>query len=103
MVEQAVELGVEQDDEYDILGHGRDEFVEAVSAGGDFWGERGPVDGIAADPRYLDVWVPPGTHRTLQVETDRHGHHKYIGLVVSVGPWTIYHAGDTDKIDEMKN
>ena len=40
---------------------------------GSFWGERGPVDGIAADPRYLDVWVPPGTRRTLQVETGRHG------------------------------
>ncbi len=40
---------------------------------GSFWGETGPVDGIAADPRYLDVWVPPGTRRTLQVETDRHG------------------------------
>ena len=40
---------------------------------GDFWGVRGPVDGIAADPRYLDVWVPPGTRRTLQVETGRHG------------------------------
>ncbi len=40
---------------------------------GDFWGQKGPVDGIAADPRYLDVWVPPGTRRTLQVETDRHG------------------------------
>jgi len=40
---------------------------------GSFWGKRGPVDGIAADPRYLDVWVPPGTRRTLQVETTRHG------------------------------
>lgn len=40
---------------------------------GSFWGKTGPVDGIAADPRYLDVWVPPGTRRTLQVETDRHG------------------------------
>ena len=40
---------------------------------GSFWGRTGPVDGIAADPRYLDVWVPPGTRRTLQVETDRHG------------------------------
>jgi redox-sensitive bicupin YhaK (pirin superfamily) len=40
---------------------------------GSFWGKRGPVDGIAADPRYLDVWVPPGTRRTLPVETDRHG------------------------------
>lgn len=36
---------------------------------GSFWGKRGPVDGIAADPRYLDVWVPPGRHKTLPVET----------------------------------
>jgi redox-sensitive bicupin YhaK (pirin superfamily) len=25
---------------------------------GEFWGKRGPVDGIAADPQYLDVTVP---------------------------------------------
>jgi redox-sensitive bicupin YhaK (pirin superfamily) len=41
--------------------------------GGDFWGKRGPVEGVAADPRYLDVWVPPGLRKTLPVETDRHG------------------------------
>jgi len=40
---------------------------------GDFWGQRGPVDGIAADPRYLDVYVPPGKRKTLPVEMDRHG------------------------------
>ena len=40
---------------------------------GSFWGQRGPVDGIAADPRYLDVWVPPGQRKTLKVETSRHG------------------------------
>jgi hypothetical protein len=39
---------------------------------GDFRGKRGPVDGIAAEPRYLDVWVPPGKKKTLPVETDRH-------------------------------
>ena len=27
---------------------------------GKFWGKTGPVDGIAADPIYLDVSVPPG-------------------------------------------
>ena len=32
---------------------------------GDFWGKRGPVDGVAADPRYLDVSVPPGKRKTL--------------------------------------
>ena len=35
---------------------------------GTFWGKRGPVEGIAADPRYLDVWVPPGKRKTLPVE-----------------------------------
>lgn len=39
---------------------------------GSFWGKTGPVDGIAADPRYLDVWVPPGRRVTLPVETSRH-------------------------------
>jgi redox-sensitive bicupin YhaK (pirin superfamily) len=39
---------------------------------GDFWGKKGPVDGIAADPRYLDVWVPAGQRKTLPVETTRH-------------------------------
>ena len=27
---------------------------------GEFWGKTGPVDGVAADPRYLDISVPPG-------------------------------------------
>jgi len=39
---------------------------------GEFRGKRGPVDGIAADPRYLDVSVPPGAIKTLKVEVDRH-------------------------------
>jgi redox-sensitive bicupin YhaK (pirin superfamily) len=39
---------------------------------GTFWGKRGPVDGIAADPVYLDISVPPGKRKTLPVETTRH-------------------------------
>lgn len=39
---------------------------------GEFWGKRGPVDGIAADPRYLDISVPPGVKRTIPVELGRH-------------------------------
>jgi redox-sensitive bicupin YhaK (pirin superfamily) len=39
---------------------------------GDFWGKKGPVDGVAADPRYLDIWVPPGKKKTLPVELERH-------------------------------
>ena len=39
---------------------------------GEFWGKRGPVEGIAADPTYVDVSVPPGKRKTLRVETTRH-------------------------------
>jgi len=39
---------------------------------GNFWGQSGPVDGIAADPMYLDVSVPPGKAKRLPVETTRH-------------------------------
>jgi len=39
---------------------------------GSFWGKTGPVEGVAADPRYLDVWVPPRLRKTLPVESSRH-------------------------------
>jgi hypothetical protein len=39
---------------------------------GDFWGKRGPIEGVAADPRYLDIWVPPGKRKVLAVELERH-------------------------------
>jgi redox-sensitive bicupin YhaK (pirin superfamily) len=39
---------------------------------GKFWGKKGPVDGIAADPIYLDVSVAPGRRKTLPIETTRH-------------------------------
>jgi redox-sensitive bicupin YhaK (pirin superfamily) len=39
---------------------------------GSFWGVTGPVDGIAADPSYVDVWVPPNKKKTLPVETTQH-------------------------------
>jgi redox-sensitive bicupin YhaK (pirin superfamily) len=39
---------------------------------GSFWGTTGPVDGIAADPIYLDVSVPAGQRKILPVETTRH-------------------------------
>ena len=39
---------------------------------GEFWGKRGPVEGVAADPRYLDIAIAPGKRKTLPVEIDRH-------------------------------
>ncbi|MEX0860855.1 MAG: pirin-like C-terminal cupin domain-containing protein, partial [Cucumibacter sp.] len=38
---------------------------------GDFWGKRGPVEGVAADPAYLDIFVPAGVRKTLPVDTWR--------------------------------
>ncbi len=38
---------------------------------GEFWGKKGPVDGVAADPQYLDVSVPPGQRKRLAIETSR--------------------------------
>src|SRR5262249_43827702 len=39
---------------------------------GDFWGKKGPVEGVAADPSYLDVSVPAGKTKRLQIDTRRH-------------------------------
>jgi len=39
---------------------------------GDFWGKKGPIEGVAADPRYLDVSVPPGKQKRLAVDRANH-------------------------------
>jgi redox-sensitive bicupin YhaK (pirin superfamily) len=49
-----------------------DDGTEARLVCGEMWGRRGPVEGIAADPVYVDVSVPPGKRKTLPVETTRH-------------------------------
>lgn len=38
---------------------------------GSFWGQSGPIDGVANDPQYLDIRVPPGVKKTLPVDTYR--------------------------------
>lgn len=38
---------------------------------GAFWGKSGPVDGIAADPQYLDIAVPAGVRKTFKVDTHK--------------------------------
>ena len=38
---------------------------------GEFWGKTGPVEGVAADPRYVDISVPPNRQRRIKVETTR--------------------------------
>ena len=38
---------------------------------GHFWGQTGPVDGISADPLYLDISIPAGQRKIFQVDTYR--------------------------------
>jgi len=38
---------------------------------GQFWGKQGPVDGVAADPQYLDISLPPNTRKVLPVDLYR--------------------------------
>ncbi len=38
---------------------------------GKFWGKTGPVDGIAADPQYLDISIPAGVKKTFPIDTYR--------------------------------
>ena len=66
---------------------------------GSFWGQTGPVDGVAADPRYLDVFVPPGLRKRLPVETSRHAF-----AYVFAGSGTFRDASEpqqvrTDRVD----
>src|SRR6266851_2868018 len=49
-----------------------DDGTQARIVCGTFWGKKGPVSGIAADPIYLDVTVPPGKRKRLPVDTSRH-------------------------------
>jgi quercetin 2,3-dioxygenase len=48
-----------------------DDGTQARVICGEFWGERGPVDGVAADPSYVDVLVPANRKKRLKIETTR--------------------------------
>ena len=38
---------------------------------GSFWGKTGPVDGVAADPLYLDIFIPAGVRKRFKIDTYR--------------------------------
>jgi redox-sensitive bicupin YhaK (pirin superfamily) len=72
---------------------------------GDFWGKKGPVEGGAVDPRYLDVFVPPGKRKALKVEVDRHafayvfeGSGSFSGASQPFGVLTEKQAADGSEI-----
>ena len=56
---------------------------------GDLWGVAGPVDGIAADPHYVDISVPPLQKKSIPVETSRHAF-----AYVFAGSGTFANASD---------
>jgi L-ascorbate metabolism protein UlaG (beta-lactamase superfamily) len=63
------------------------------------------LTGIACD---APVRVNPFTFHALpsaheELETDGHGHHKFLGYIIQVGPWTLYHPGDTVRYAGMTN
>jgi quercetin 2,3-dioxygenase len=61
---------------------------------GSFWGRRGPVDGVAAEPQYLDVWVPPGRRRSLPVARSRNAFAYIFG-----GAGTFAGASDPQQVE----
>ena len=38
---------------------------------GNFWGASAPVDGIASEPQYLDIFVPAGLKKAFRIDTYR--------------------------------
>ena len=52
---------------------------------------------ICADGKALKIdpfvfYATPSAHETL--EQDANGDHRFIGLIIQIGKWTIYHSGD---------
>ena len=48
-----------------------DDGTVARIVSGEFWGKRGPVDGIAAEPSSVDISVPPNRKKTFKIDTYR--------------------------------
>jgi quercetin 2,3-dioxygenase len=68
-----------------------DDGTKARTICGQFWGQRGPVEGIAADPTCIDVSLPPGKRKRLRIEKSSHavadiftGNGKFAWLAVCI-------------------
>lgn len=59
-----------------------DERIVGLSAG----------QGMMTGPGF-EFHAVPAAHEAL--DTDKLGRHIYLGFVVKLGPWTLYHSGDT--------
>lgn len=50
------------------------------------------VGGESVNINPFTFYAIPSAHEAL--EQDEHGDHRYIGLILQAGKWTIYHSGD---------
>src|SRR5689334_21929913 len=58
---------------------------------------RADGEGIRMDP--FSFHAIPSAHETL--ELDENGDHRFIGLIIQVDKWTIYHSGDCVPYDGL--
>ena len=49
----------------------------------------------------FEISAVPAAHN--QLEVDAAGHHRYLGYVIEVGRWTLYHSGDTKLYPGMED
>jgi L-ascorbate metabolism protein UlaG (beta-lactamase superfamily) len=57
------------------------------------------VEGGAIHMNPFTFYAVPSAHESL--EQDENGDHRFIGLVVQAGKWTIYHSGDCIPYDGL--
>ena len=60
---------------------------------------RADGEAIRIDP--FSFHAIPSAHETL--ERDENGDHRFIGLIIQMGKWTIYHSGDCVPYDGLVN
>jgi L-ascorbate metabolism protein UlaG (beta-lactamase superfamily) len=57
------------------------------------------ADGPAISSGPFTFHAIPSAHESL--DQDENGDHRFLGLIVQVGPWTIYHSGDCIPYDGL--
>lgn len=60
---------------------------------------KGVTEGHAYITHDIAFHGVPAAHESI--ERDAHGHSRYLGYVLTVGPYTVYHSGDTVWYDGM--
>jgi L-ascorbate metabolism protein UlaG (beta-lactamase superfamily) len=67
----------------------RERFVGLVGDGDSVWVDNMQITGLVA------------AHEAI--ETDAKGNYKYLGFIVTIGPFTLYHSGDTVLYDGLSD